>query len=164
MKNTKKLLALLFALVMLFAFCACSSADDKDDDKKEDGSQVIQDGEETDGAQDGEDTDGAQDGEETGYVGTWKVIPPDSNSFPPLYLVLNEDGTAGYGAKLESLEPHLWYESDADDAVDNQMELSREDNVGYGKVFYLTEDGRIYMEINLSVGDRSYDHIYFERM
>ncbi|MBQ3202516.1 MAG: hypothetical protein IJB36_02605 [Clostridia bacterium] len=33
MKNVKKLLALLMALVMLFAFCACDN--DKDDDKKE---------------------------------------------------------------------------------------------------------------------------------
>ena len=33
MKNVKRLLALLMALVMLFAFCACDN--DKDDDKKE---------------------------------------------------------------------------------------------------------------------------------
>ena len=33
MKNVKKLLALLMALVMLFAFCACDNG--KDDDKKE---------------------------------------------------------------------------------------------------------------------------------
>ena len=40
MKNAKKLLALLLALVMLFAFCACSNdKDDDKDDKKEGSSQ-----------------------------------------------------------------------------------------------------------------------------
>ena len=38
MKNVKKLLALLLALVMLFAFCACNNSDNKDD-KKESSSQ-----------------------------------------------------------------------------------------------------------------------------
>ena len=36
MKNAKKLLALLLAMVMLFALCACGDSDSKKDDKKDD--------------------------------------------------------------------------------------------------------------------------------
>ena len=35
--NMKKLVALLLALVMVFALCACGSKDAKDTDKKDDG-------------------------------------------------------------------------------------------------------------------------------
>lgn len=149
----KKLIALALSLVMLLSLCACGAAPADDANTPSDsnpGSNAP-----------AEDADAPK--QETGYVGTWKVIPPDDNPFPPLYLVLNEDGTAGWGAKLENLQPRIWYECDEEDAKEGQMELSREDNKGYGDHFYLTEDGKLYMETNLTVGENSYDHIYFER-
>ena len=38
--NMKKLVALLLALVMVFALCACGSKDAKDTDKKDDGKKT----------------------------------------------------------------------------------------------------------------------------
>ena len=137
----KKILTVVLVLVFALSLCACG------------------DGSADNGSVDGTTPDTNQG---TGYVDTWKVIAPDDN-FPPLYLVLYEDGTAGWGAKLDNLEPRIWYACEEDDAKEGQMELSSEDNKGYGNDFYLTEDGKLYMEINLSVGGKSYDHIYFER-
>lgn len=154
----KKILALMLSLVMILSLCACgnTSAGDNGDAVQNDPADNV-------GSVEGEGTAENNGEQETGYVGTWKVIPPDDNPFPPLYLVLNEDGTAGWGAKLDNLSPRIWYECEEDDAKEGQMELSREDNKGYGDDFYLTEDGTIYMETNLTVGENSYDHIYFER-
>lgn len=154
----KKILALMLSLVMILSLCACGNTSAGDN-----GDAVLNASADNGGSAEGEGTAENNGEQETGYVGTWKVIPPDDNPFPPLYLVLNEDGTAGWGAKLENLDPRIWYECDEDDAKEGQMELSREDNKGYGDDFYLTEDGTIYMETNLTVGENSYDHIYFER-
>ncbi len=153
----KKILALALVLIVVLSLCACGNTSDGADEptKAPTGNS---------GSADGTSSDSSDDStQDTGYVGTWKVIPPDSNSFPPLYMVLNEDGTAGWGAKLDNLESRIWYECEESDAKEGQMELSREDNRGYGNDFYLTEDGKIYMEINLTVGNNSYKHIYFER-
>lgn len=38
--NMKKLVALLLALVMVFALCACGSKDTQDTDKKDDGNKT----------------------------------------------------------------------------------------------------------------------------
>lgn len=154
----KKILALLLALIVVLSLCACGNTSSGDADQTPNASSGN--GDSADGTGPDSPDDSTQ---ETGYVGTWKVIPPDSNSFPPLYMVLNEDGTAGWGAKLDNLQPRIWYECEEADAKEGQMELSKEDSRGYGDDFYLTEDGKIYMEINLTVGDNSYDHIYFER-
>ena len=143
----KKFLAMVLVLVFALSLCACDNT-------------PADNGTNNGGATNGDSVSDNNQG--TGYVDTWKVIPPDK-SFPPLYLVLNEDGTAGWGAKLDNLSPRIWYECEEDDAKEGQMELSREDNKGYGDDFYLTEDGKIYMEVNLSVGDKTYDHVYFER-
>ena len=154
----KKIIALMLSLIMLLSVCACGApANDANTPSDSNPGNNAP-------ADDAGNADAPSEAEqETGYVGTWKVIPPDDNPFPPLYLVLNEDGTAGWGAKLENLDSRIWYECDEEDAKEGQMELSREDNKGYGNDFYLTEDGTIYMEVNLSVGENSYDHIYFER-
>ena len=153
----KKLIAMTLCLVMVLSLCACG-ADPADNAGTPSDSAV----ENQDSNTPADSVDNSQS-EETGYVGTWKVIPPDENGFPPLYLVLNEDGTAGWGAKLDNLDSRIWYECDEEDAKEGQMELSREDNKGYGDDFYLTEDGKIYMEVNLNVQGRQYDHVYFER-
>ena len=153
----KKIIALLMCLVMVLSLCACGANPADNAGTSSDSAVENQD---SNTLVDSADTDKS---EETGYVGTWKVIPPDENDFPPLYLVLNEDGTAGWGAKLDNLDARIWYECDEEDAKEGQMELSREDNKGYGDDFYLTEDGKIYMEVNLNVQGRSYDHVYFER-
>lgn len=155
----RKILALSLALIIVLSLCACGNTSAGDGDGTTPSAPTGNSGS-ADGAGSNSSGDSTQD---TGYVGTWKVIPPDSNSFPPLYMVLNEDGTAGWGAKLDNLQPRIWYECEESDAKEGQMELSREDNKGYGDDFYLTEDGKIYMEINITVGDNSYDHIYFER-
>lgn len=154
----KRILALALALVIVLSLCACGSSSAGNTGETPNAPAGNNDS--TDNAT--PDSTGSNT-EETGYVGTWKVIPLDDNSFPPLYLVLNEDGTAGWGAKLDKLQPYFWYECEREDAQEGQMELAREDNMGYGDIFYLTEDGRLYMEKNMSVEDRSYDHIYFER-
>ena len=143
----KKFLTMLLVLVFVLSLCACNNT-------------PADNGTNNGGATNGDSV--SDNNQDTGYVGTWKVIPPDE-PFPPIHLVLNEDGTAGWGTKLDNLSPRIWYECDEDDAKEGQMELSREDNKGYGNDFYLTEDGKIYMEINYSVGDKTYDHLYFER-
>lgn len=163
----KKILALVIAFLFALSLFACSTptGDNADNATTPTGNNA---GTTTNPTGSNSDTtttptDGNTDNGEISLFGIWKVIPPDGNSFPPLYLVLNEDGTAGWGAKLDNLEPHIWYECDDYDAEEGQMELSREDNRGYGDMFYLTEDGKIYMEVNLRVGDNTYDHIYFEK-
>lgn len=143
----KKFLTMVLVLVFVLSLCACNNT-------------PADNGTNNGGATNGDSV--SDNNQDTGYVGTWKVIPPDK-TFPPIYLVLNEDGTAGWGTKLDNLSPRIWYECDEDDAKEGQMELSREDNKGYGDDFYLTEDGKIYMEVNFSVGDKTYDHLYFER-
>lgn len=159
----KRILAMALAFVVVLALCACGAAST---DGAADTTAAV---DTTDAPADttaaaettaaiGDSSDG-----KLGYVGTWKVIPPSDDPFPPLFLVLNEDGTAGWGAKLDNLAPRIWYECDEADAKEGQMELSREDNKGYGDDFYLTEDGKLYMEVNLSVGENSYDHVYFEK-
>ncbi len=154
----KKILALILSFVVVLSLCACGA-----DPAENAGDSSVIGNDPAEGANTPTDSVDDNKSEETGYVGTWKVIPPDDNPFPPLYLVLNEDGTAGWGAKLENLAPRIWYECDEADAKEGQMELSREDNKGYGDDFYLTEDGKLYMEVNLTVGDNSYDYVYFER-
>lgn len=149
----KKILATALALIFALSLSACGNTSAGDADKTSNPS--VDNSSSVGGT-------ASNSSQETGYVGTWKVVPPADN-FPPLYLVLNEDGTAGWGAKLDNLSPRIWYECEEDDAREGQMELSREDNRGYGDDFYLTEDGKIYMEVDLSVGDNSYDHVYFER-
>ncbi len=159
----KKILATALALILALSLSACGDTSDGDADKTSNpsvnDSSAVDSSDVDSSAVDDATSNSSQD---TGYVGTWKVVPPDEN-FPPLFLVLNDDGTAGWGAKLNDLSPRIWYECEEDDAKEGQMELSREDNRGYGDDFYLTEDGNIYMEVNLKVGDVSYDHIYFER-
>lgn len=154
----KKFLAFTLVLTLLLALCACGNAPADNGSKATNGTNAAN------GTNDPVGTTGsaAAESQETGYVGTWKAIAPDSNSFPPLYMVLYEDGTAGWGSKLDNLQPYFWYESEGE-GHEGEMELAREDNMGYGNIFYLTEDGTIYMDINLSVGENSYDHIYFER-
>lgn len=171
----KRFLAFALTLILMLSLCACGndstggSGDTAGGNNTPTGSNTPTGGNTPTGSGDptnnADPTDPSNGGsQETGYVGTWKVIPPDSNSFPPLYLVLNEDGTAGYGAKLDKLSPYFWYECEEEGVQEGTMELAREDNMGYGDKFYLTEDGTIYLETNLRVGDRSYDHITFERV
>ena len=164
----KKILAFVLVLILVLSMCACGNDSAEGSGDAAGGTTApTSDGSpnSTDPTDPADPTDPSDSGtQQTGYVGTWKVIPPDSNSFPPLYLVLNEDGTAGYGAKLDNLSPYFWYECEEDGVQEGTMELAREDNMGYGDKFYLTEDGTLYLEKNLSVGDRSYDHITFERV
>ena len=68
MKNAKKLLALLLALVMLFAFCACGNGNDKDDDKddkKESSSQSDKDSDKDDDKDSDKDSDKDNDKDDT---------------------------------------------------------------------------------------------------
>ena len=159
----KRFLAFALALILILSMCACGK-DSANDSGDAAGGNITPtgSGDPTNNTDPTEPSNGGS--QETGYVGTWKVIPPDSNPFPPLYLVLNEDGTAGYGAKLDNLSPYFWYECDEEGVQEGTMELAHEDNMGFGNKFYLTEDGALYLEKNLSVGDRSYDHITFERV
>lgn len=137
----KKFLAMVLVLVFTLTLCACGK---KNADNGTSGGTVS------------DKTQG------TGYVGTWKVVALDDN-FPSFHLVLNEDGTGGWGVNLDNLSPRIWYECEEEDAKEGQMELSREDEKGNGNDFYLTEDDKICIEISMSIGDKSYDHIYFER-
>lgn len=169
----KKILALLLALIMVLSLCACGTdsktnndktpagSSDSTNDSTENGDDASEPSDSTNDptGDSGESTEPSGSGsEETGYVGTWKVIPPDSNPFPPITLVINEDGTATWNG-----EPRLWYESLDPKEPEGAIEIAREDNVGYGDDAYITEDGKLYLEKNLTVGENSYDHIYFER-
>lgn len=159
----KKILALTLSLAVILALCACGANPAGNADAPSTSPSTAPSA--TENKESNTATQPAETNKNEGvsYVGTWKVIPPDSNSFPPLYLVLNADGTAGYGAKLNNLAERIWYVDEDEDAKENQMELSREDNKGYGDDFYITEDGKLYLETNLRVGDNTYDHIYFEK-
>ena len=54
---------------------------------------------------------------------------------------------------------HFVHFHNADNHWDNGLPIG---NGCFGAMLYF-EDGKLYMEINLSVGGKSYDHIYFER-
>lgn len=138
----KKILTMILALVFILTLCACGK--NTAENSASDGGTV------------------SDKGKGTGYVDTWKVVSEDEN-FPTFYLVLNEDGTGGWGNDLDNLSPRIWYECEEDDAKEGQMELSREDKKGNGNDFYLTEDDKICIEIKMSIGDKSYDQLYFER-
>lgn len=107
----KRFLAFALALILMLSLCACGNDSTGGSGDTAGGNNTPTGGNTPTGSGDptnnADPTDPSNSGsQETGYVGTWKVIPPDSNFFPPLYLVLNEDGTAGYGAKLDKLSPY----------------------------------------------------------
>ncbi len=152
----KKILAWILSLVVVLSLCACGA--DPAGSENTPAEPSVNSNDPTDGANIPEDSVDNNKSEETGYVGTWKVIPPDDNPFPPITLVINEDGTATWNG-----EPRFWYDSLDPKEPEGAIEIAREDNMGYGDDAYITEDGKLYMEKNMTVGDNSYDHIYFER-
>lgn len=154
----KKILALALALIVVLSLCACGNTSAGSADNTPAGNNAP--------AGDNGSSDGAGDStsQGTGYVGTWKVIPPDDSPFPPIILILNEDGTGSWGTKLDKMEARVWYEDELNDEQEGAIEVAREDTIGYGNDAYITEDGKLYMEYNLTVnGDKSYDHLIFER-
>jgi len=161
----KKILALTLALIFALSLCACGSTGAGG--TNETPTAPAGNSDPTDGASASTDTpienNDPTDGADTGYVGTWKAIAPDSNPFPPITVILNEDGTGSWGTKADKMEPRFWYDSEDDDAKEGQIEIAREDTIGYGHDAYITEDGKLYVQINITVGDNTYDHILFEK-
>lgn len=160
-KSLKKFLAALLSMLLVFSLCACGEDPSSNNGGNADVGKNVEDSvnssnDPTDGAGTSDPSNSGD--QETGYVGTWKVIPPDDNPFPPYTLVINEDGTATVNG-----EPHFWYESLDPKEPEGAIEIAREDNMGYGNDAYITEEGKLYYEINLTVGENSYDHILFER-
>lgn len=156
----KKILALTLALILVLSLCACgnTSAGSANNDPAGNNAPA------GDSAPAGDNDAGSSTSQETGYVGTWKVVPPDDEPFPPFIMILNEDGTGSWGTKLDKMEPRFWYEDEKNDEQEGAIEVAREDNMGYGNDAYIMEDGRLYMEFSLTVnGDKSYDHLIFER-
>lgn len=154
-------LIVLLSMLLVFSLCACG--EDPASNNRGDAGVGNNAGDPTNSSNDPTHGVGTSDptssgNQETGYVGTWKVIPPDDNPFPPITLVINEDGTATYNG-----EPRFWYDSLDPDEPEGAIEIAREDNMGYGNDAYITEEGKLYYEINLTVGENSYDHILFER-
>lgn len=157
----KKILTLALSLIVILSLCACGSTSiEKDDDEPKNTPTFSNDPTDGNDSTDSTDAPDSPDSgtQETGYIGSWKVIPPDDNPFPPITLVINADGTA-----IWNKETKFWYESPNPNAKEGSIQIAREDNMGYGNDAYIMDDGTLYLDINMTVGDNSYDHLIFER-
>ncbi len=153
----KRILILVFSLIMVFSLVACGTGNDKTADDKTSGGQAGNGGNVVDktsgGQEDGGENAGGDDSELT-IFGTWVHKKTDAEPFP-MTITIKEDGTVEW---VDTGDKMVW-----NDNGDGTIEIASPDSVGYGEKAYLTADGKLVWETSIKFGETSLDQVTLER-